>query len=227
MYKAILLAASIALSSFGAYAEEAAPAFEYELISYSDTTGSEVKLTPKDFPNGVFVTSVGGWSTTYQKTADMLKAKLQEHGVKVVDSPEVADIGIQVYGSAFDLEEVETGINAGFDKASAAVFVAGIFITGGINVVGELARPDADENTAQCTIMARIFKKPTLNSRGKMDGAEELEAVTTNLLFKTNEPGYKSATAAYMSFIQKLVENHFTGETPQTGVAPETTESNS
>lgn len=227
MFKAILLATSIALASFGACADEAAPAFEYELISYSDATGSAIKLTPNDFPNGVFVTSVGGWSTTYQKTADMLKARLQEHGVKVVDSPDIADIGIQVYGTLFDLEEVETGLDAGFDKANAAVFVAGIFLTGGINVVGELARPDTDKNTVKCTITARIFKKPTLNSRGKMDGAEELESVTTNLLYKTNEPGYKSATAAYMSFVQKLVENHFTVETQKTETVPATAENNS
>jgi hypothetical protein len=123
-----------------------------------------------------------------------------------------------VYGSLFDLEEVENGIDAGFDKANAAVFVAGAILTGGINIVGELARPDTDKNTIKCAITARIFKKPTLNSRGKMDGEEELESVTTNLLYKTNEPGYKSATAAYMSFIQKLVENHFVVEARQTGI---------
>jgi len=227
LFKAILLAASITLASFGTYAEETAPAFEYKLISYSDTTGSGVKLTKEDFPNGVFVTSVGGWSTTYQKTADMLKANLREKGVKVVEAPDVADIGIQIYGTAFNLEEVETGLDAGFDKANAAVFVAGIFLTGGINVVGELARPDSDPNTVKCTITARIFKKPTLNSRGKMDGAEELESVTTDLLYKSNEPGYKGATAAYMSFIQKLVENHFVVDLNKTETVPASSSNNS
>ena len=73
MFKAILLAASIALTSFGTYAEETAPSFEYELISYSDTTGSGVKLTKEDFPNGVFVTSVGGWRPHIRKLQTCLK----------------------------------------------------------------------------------------------------------------------------------------------------------
>ena len=227
MFKTILLTASISLASFGAFAEEAEPAFEYGLVSYSDTEGSGLKFTKEDFPNGVFVTSVGGWSTTYQKTADMLKAKLQDKGFKVVESTDIADIGIQVYGTDFNLEEVETGLNAGFNKANAALVVAGIFLTGGLYVVGELARPDSDQNTVECTITARIFKKPTLNSRGKMDGAEELESVTTKLLYKTNEPGYKGATAAYMSFIQKLVENHFVVDLNKTETVPASSSNNS
>jgi len=209
MFKAILLAASIALASFGAYAEEAAPAFEYKLISISDRFGGDIKVHSQDMPNGIFVTAVGGWSSTYNKAARMLSEKLKAQGFKVVDKPEDADIGIQIVPISFNLEEVETGIDAGFDKANAAVFVAGAFLTGGITIISELSRPDTPiAGPVKGSIETRIFTKPKVNGRGKMSGDDD-QSVFTDMVFQSNDEGFKRSTAAYQSFIERLVKDHF------------------
>jgi len=208
VFKEILLAASIAIAPFGAYAEEA-PAFEYKLISISDRFGGDIKVHSKDLPNGLFVTAVGGWSATYSKAASMLKAKLIEQGFKVVDKPEDADIGIQVVPVSFNLEEVEAGIDAGFDKANAAVFVAGAILTGGITLVSEIARPDTPVGSpVKGSIETRIFTKPRIKSNGKLSGEDD-ESIFTDMVFQSNDEGYRRSTAAFQSFIEKLVENHF------------------
>lgn len=225
MFKAILLAASIALASFVAYAEEAAPAFEYKLISLEDVDGADIKISAKDSKR-VFVTAVGGWSTTYQKTANILKEKLRNSGFEVVDKPEDAEIGVQIVGMTFDLEEVETGIDAGFNKANAAVFVAGVIATGGITLVSELARPSSTEQSpVKGRIAALFYTKPTISGRGKMSGDDE-KLVVSELVFQASEEGAKRSTAAYTSFVDELVSNHFTVETQKTETVPATDENN-
>jgi len=229
VFKEILLAASIAIASFGAYGEEAEPAFEYKLISLEDVDGGDIKISAKDNKR-IFVTAVGGWSTTYHKTANILKEKLKESGFDVVDKPEDAEIGVQIVGMTFDLEEVETGIDAGFNKANAAVFVAGVIATGGITLVSELARPSSTEQSpVKGRIAALFYANPTISSRGKMSGNDE-NLVVSELVFQASEEGAKRSSAAYLSFVDKLIANHFellqdgnkVADTVKAGTSPET-----
>ncbi len=77
-----------------ALAEVAKTDMEFSLISLLDIQNADKKIQANTLTKGVYVTVTSGW-TPYPKTAAIVKEMLAAKGIKVVDRPEDADIGLQ------------------------------------------------------------------------------------------------------------------------------------
>ncbi len=79
----------VGLFALAAYAhgEDQVP-LDFKVISVEDShwAATGVKIDVKDIKKGIFITAVGGWSTTYAKTTELLKEAFKSRGLKVGQS---------------------------------------------------------------------------------------------------------------------------------------------
>lgn len=167
------------------------------------------KIKVSELKKGVFVTAVGGWSSVYPKTAQMVKDRLIAKGVKVVDAPSDADIGLQFYGNPFDLEEVETQIDAGINKVNLSVSVLSYLANPTVFLTTSLLTP-SDGDKVKTMIMVRVADAPTVSGRGKMNGDGKRNVfVISDLVYRTKHKDATINTMVFSAYIEKFIENHF------------------
>lgn len=184
---------------------------QFKLISSTNKINSEAshKRIASDLKKGVFVTVVGGWSTTFHKTSSFVKDQLVLKGIKVVDRPEDADIGLQIAPIAFPMDEVETGMASGFDKERLATMVGTAILTGGISLLGETWRKSNNGGGGQVIIDARISNNPKVSSRGKLSSESDDRDIFTTLVYRANQSGPEASAAVFAAYVEIMIENNF------------------
>lgn len=166
------------------------------------------KIKVSEIKRGVFVTAVGGWSTVYPKTAQMVKDRLMAKGVKVVDAPAEADIGLQFGGNPFDLEEVETQIDAGIDKTRLTVNTLSALANPITFLASALATSSGDK--VKTMIIVRVADAPTVSGRGKMNGDGKRNVfVISDLVYHTNHQDATVSTMVFTAYVEQFIEKHF------------------
>lgn len=199
---AICLLTSFATSTF---AEETKPDMQVNIISEQDKVFGE-KIRSFSLKKGIFVTVVSGWSTVYQKTADIVKEKLISQGIKVVDKPEDAEIGIQIVPLEFEMSEVESSIDAGINKEHLFSVIGSAIFTGGISLLGETWHHKGQN--ARVAIAASFYVNPKISSSGKLSGDSAFGSTST-IIYNANQEGAQVSTAVFVAYVDKLIENHF------------------
>lgn len=184
---------------------------KFNLVSSTDKASVDPvhKIIASDLKKGVFVTVVGGWSTTFHKTSSFVKERLVSKGIKVVDKPEDAEIGLQILPISFQMDEVETGMAAGIDKEHLVSLVGTAIFTGGISLLGETWRKSASTGGGQVILDARFFKNPKISSRGKLSSESDDVEIVSTLVYSANKSGPDVSTAAFAAYVEKLIENNF------------------
>jgi len=207
MFSLVVLISAISLLSLPTHAEENKSAFEFSVISMNDTLNGDKKLSAKDAGDGVFVTVTSGW-TPYPKTTAIVKDMLKAKGIKVVDKPEEATVGIQFATGSMDLSEIEDNEDAGINKERVTAAVISAFATGGGSLIGEMWHPSTNGKPLRAVMMARFANSPKVSSRGTI-GGEDMMFVGTDMVFQSNQEGHEVTKAAFMSYIAHFADAHF------------------
>lgn len=194
---------------------------QFKLLSVTDKMyGAPAhKIIASELKKGIFVTVIGGWSTTYQKTSLFVKEQLASKGIKVVDKPEEAEIGLQISPLSFQMEEVESGINAGIDKERVISMIGTAIFTNGISLLGETWRKNGNGAGGQVIIDARFFNNPKINSRGRLNSDADDMEISSTVAYMANKSGAEASTAAFAAYVEKLIENNFVLDAEHTRTA--------
>lgn len=211
MFKS-LVAASVVVSCLvtPVFAEEQGKTdFNIEsMVDRSLDNPEDGKIKVADLKKGVFVTAVGGWSTVYPKTAQMVKDRLIAKGVKVVDTPADADVGLQFAGNPFDLEEVETKIDAGVDKTRLTVNTLSALANPITFFASALATSSGDQ--VKTMIVVRVADAPTVSGRGKLNGNGKRNVfVISDIVYHTQHQDATASTMVFTAYVEKFIESHF------------------
>ena len=193
---------------------------EFKIISITPLSSDNViKIVVKDQKNGVFVFAVAGWSGKFPKTSKLIRDMMIAKGIKVTEDPSTADVGLQfsnTYG--FSLDDVENQ-SSSLDGGKLAAGV-GAVIGGGIFGLTSLLSSNTDKPiTAIFTVISA--NKPTITSRNKIDGENKF-GISDKELYQANKDGPEVSTAAFVSYIDNFINNHFVFDTPPT--QPSTTD---
>jgi len=170
-----------------------------------------IKIVVKDLKNGVLVRAVGGWSSSYAKTAQLIKDAMIARGIKVTDDPTTADVGLQFSALAgFNFPDIEAQANTP-DAGKIGVTVAAV-LSGGIFGMGGLFNSDTDKPRAALFAVTSA-EKPKLSSRGALDG-ENFTQVFPNIEYQANKTGIEVTNAVFAVLIDDVIKNHFAFDTP-------------
>jgi len=207
----------------------------FKVISVKDNSqhATGVKIAVKDIQKGVFIMATGGWSTTYPKTAQLLKDIFKSKGIKVVDKPEDADIGLMFLGGdnfgnfegvENDLGSLPHGASTGF-----AILMSTIYA---VATHGNLSAIRGNEFGAKKNAMADVLivvaKNPKLTGRGKVDG-DDKKTIDSEILYHLNrrpENDEHFASTLLKADVSQFIDQHFEGllvpaeVAPASGVAP-------
>lgn len=136
--KRLVLAVVLMVSLNGVYAEEVKQAEQQPvhvaLISAETTSGADLKVSPSDYPNGIFIkVNRGG----LPKSAAIFADKLRAHGFKIADTAENADVLFKVGSTTINFKDIENNTDSiapqKIDGVAGAV-IAGVF-TGGLSLL--------------------------------------------------------------------------------------------
>lgn len=211
MLKKLLLSVSMVLVASSCFAGEEAQKLEFTLVSVSDrvTAGKSIPDFRSDVqPRRIYVWAPKpwGWGKSLEKTTARTQEMFRQHGVTLVDKKEDADVVLMIMGTSFDLDEVETNIDAGVNKERLAAAIGSAVFTGGASLIGEMWRPAS--GAEKSVVISVIFSEFT-----KIEGSEKKDeknsGLSTTLVYKANKEGAETANAVYLSFISKFLENHF------------------
>ena len=207
----------------------------FKVISIKDNPqfATGVKFAVKDAQNGVFITATGGWSTTYPKTSQLLKDIFKSKGVKVVDKPQDAAIGLMFRGgdNFSNLEEVEDDLDSlqHGESSQLAILMSTIYA---VAIHGNLSAIRGNEfgvkQNAIANVLIVVAKNPKLTSRGKVDG-DDKKTIDSEIVYHLNrrpEKGEHFATTLLKADVSQFIDQHFEGlpvpaaVTPISGIAP-------
>ncbi len=224
----------VGLFALAAYAhgEDQVP-LDFKVISVEDShwAATGVKIDVKDIKKGIFVTGTraGGLlkaATDYPKTTELLREIFKSRGLKVVDKPEDADVGIQfMAGNRFPgFEGVEQDMPAATPGSSTALALVTGTIYAKLTHGGMLpiagSEFDAKKNGVG-DVVIDVVRNPKLTGRGKLDGDDShsiLSVITIHMnRLPTKEEHYTAVllTADVTGFI----DQHFVGLPAQAPVA--------
>lgn len=139
--KQMLLIGVFALPIGAAQADEvkqaAAPQAHAQVVSATSlSVGKDIKVLPSDYPNGVFV-RVKELFGERPVSASIFAAILREHGFKIADKAEDADVVVLIRSSEFNFKDIDQ--NTGSVSAQKIDGVAGAAIsalaTGGLSLL--------------------------------------------------------------------------------------------
>jgi hypothetical protein len=206
--KSIVAICLLAVLTTFSYAEETKNDVQINLISVTEKVfvTSNQKIDASLLKKGVFVSVVGGRSSIYQKTADLVKDRIASKGVKVVNSPEDAEIGMVIVPVSFEIDEVESGLDAGINKEHLFAMIGSAIVTGGVSLAGETWRQQ--NKNVQVSFAIGFFDNPKTAQNGKISGDRTYGAVST-IVYNANQEGAKVSTAVLTAYVDKLIENHF------------------
>jgi len=211
MFKKLFLLVVLMLAASSCIAGEEATKPEFTLVSVTDkvTAGKAIP----DFSNNtqprriyVWAPKPWGWGKPYEKTTMRTQEMFRQHGVTLVDKKEDADVVLTIMGTSFDIDEVETNIDAGIDKERLAAAIGSAVFTGGASLIGEMWRPSS--GSAKAVVISIIFSEFS-----KVEGSEKKDeknsALSSTIVYQSNKDGAETANAVYVSFVGKFLENHF------------------
>lgn len=204
--------ASMALTSSIAFAGDEEKKVDLSIESMIDRPldkPEEGMIKASDLQKGVFVTAVGGWSSVYPNTAQLVKDRLREKGIKVAEKPEHADVGLQFGGNPFDLEEVDTNVKSGINKADLSVDVAYALANPTVFLLSNLLKP-SDGDKVKTMIVVRIADKPTVSGRGKLGGEGSRDVfVRADIIYHTKNANATKSTLVFNAYVDQFIKNHF------------------
>lgn len=220
-----VLVVSMALTSSIAFAGDDNKKVDLSIESMIDRPldkPEEGMIKVADLHKGVFVTAVGGWSSVYPNTAQLVKDRLREKGIKVVEKPEDADVGLQFYGNPFDLEEVDTNVKSGINKVNlgidALLAISNPAMLFSINLLN-----GSDGDKVKTMIQVRIADKPTVSGRGKMNGEGERNLfIISDLIYHTKHADATTSTLVFNAYVDQFIKDHFVFDHPDSVAAKET-----
>ena len=138
-FKFVVAVVFMMMIGVSAWADDVKPAEPAVLAALSQMKqyGDDIKITPTDYPNGVFV-RIKEWSGERPISASIFAGKLRSAGFKIADKAEDADAVIMVGGS-MSFSEIDKGIDGGISAGKADVIIGaviGAISTNGLNLVG-------------------------------------------------------------------------------------------
>lgn len=227
--KKLLMVVALSMVSVFAMADEP---FVFKPIKVEDTEGnSAFKINASDVKKGVYIHARGGWSSTFPKTAEVIKAVFRAKGVKVVDNVEDADYGVMVAGGnrfgTFASVEEDVGSMSNTERAGRdLLFNVGFTLVTSTLTPGEATVFSADRD-GLANIQFIIMKNPHQASRGRISG-DDTEMFLTLLTFRLNRRWTKEdhfGARVVAEITNGFIDQHFTGlpapvATPASGVAP-------
>lgn len=211
MIKKIFLSVAMVIAAASCFAGEEAQKLEFTLVSVSDrvTAGKSIPDFKSDVqPRRIYVWAPKpwGWGKSLEKTTARTQEMFRQHGVTLADKKEDADVELMVMGTSFDLDEVETNIDAGINKERLAAAIGSAVFTGGASLIGEMWRPASGAEKA--VVISIIISEVT-----KVEGSDKKDvknsALSSTIVYKSNKDGAETANAVYLSFVSKFLENHF------------------
>lgn len=211
MIKKIFLSIAMVVVSSSCFAGDEAQKLEFTLMSVSDkiTAGKSIPDFRSDVqPRRIYVWAPKpwGWGKPYEKTTARTQEMFRHHGVTLVDKKEDADVELMIMGTSFDIDEVETNIDAGINKERLAAAIGSAVFTGGASLIGEMWRPASGSEKA--VVISIIISEIT-----KVEGGDKKDiknsALSSTIVYKSNKDGAETANAVYLSFVSKFLENHF------------------
>ncbi|MDH2916065.1 MAG: hypothetical protein PXX77_04225 [Gallionella sp.] len=214
MLKKLFLSVVMMLAASSCLAGENAAKLEFTLVSVTDkvTAGKSIpEFSTNKQPRHIYVwvPKPWGWGKPYEKTTMRTQEMFRQHGVTLVDKKEDADVVLTIMGTSFDIDEVETNIDAGIDKERLAATIGSAFYTGGASLIGEMWRPSS--GSEKSVVISIIFSEFS-----KVEGSEKKDeknsALSSTIVYQSNKDGADTANAVYVSFVGKFLENHFPAE---------------
>ncbi len=135
-----IIAAVLMLIGFGVVqAEEVKPAepvHAYLVSVNSSKTGADVKISPSDYPNGVYVL-IKNWSKELLISESIFDDKLRAQGFKIADKPENADATFRIASSTISFKDIDQNASSiaarKVDGVTGAVISA--IATGGLSIL--------------------------------------------------------------------------------------------
>jgi hypothetical protein len=206
VFKKVLLCLCAAVVSFGVMAKDDPVGFKVVSVEESFRgSDNNLKISVKDQKNGVFVLARGGWSSSYPKTAQMIKEVMTSRGIKVTDDPSNADIGIQFNAfSGADFSDIES--------QSSSIDTSKLTQIGLFGVAGLLAFV-GDDKPYQAIFTAVSAESPSVSGRNIIEGKNKMDsALTVN--YNASKKNASSATAAFMAYLNEYLNRHFVFDTP-------------
>jgi len=209
MIKNIFLSAAMVLFATSCFAGEEAQKLEFTLVSVTDriVVGKELpNIAQGESVKRLYVVVEGNWGRVYKQTTKTTQDMFRKQGLSLVETKSEADIVVAIKGTSFDMDEVETNIDAGINKGRVAEVVGGAILTGGVSLIGEMWRPSS--GSAKAVVISATFIEQT-----KVEGSEKINekfsVVSSNIVYQASKEGAETANAVYLAFVNKLLENHF------------------
>lgn len=205
-----------------AFADEAPkPEFQAKIISIEEQASPEIPSSAIDQHGGkntLFIHAIEGWSSTYPKIANAIKMRMQSLGIRVVDKPEDADVGLQ-FGpvSGFEFDEIESGADSsgsGISMENVMVLVVSVTTHTPISGGGPMFLSNEKRGGI---IGVCMFNHPTIGSRGKMRGDSKsiygaAGCSSYTVLYSANEYGAKSSIFALSSVVDRFITDHIVAD---------------
>lgn len=192
----------------------------FRVISVQDNSQYSigVKIAAKDIQKGVFITATGGWRTTYPKTVQLLKDIFKSKGVKVVDKPEDADLGLMFRGvgdfSNFGEVENDQGSLQYGESSRLAILMSTIYA---VAIHGNLSAIRGNEfgsnKNAVAEVLIVVARNPKLTSRGHLDGGD-MKTIDSEISYHLNrrpENGEHFASTLLKADVSEFIDQHFEG----------------
>lgn len=209
MIKKIFMSIALAIAASTCFASEESQKLEFTLVSVTDriVVGKELpNIAQGESVKRLYVVVEGNWGKVYKQTTKTTQDMFRKQGLSLVEKRSEADIVVAIKGTSFDMDEVETNIDAGINKGRVAEVVGGAILTGGVSLIGEMWRPSS--GNAKAVVISATFIEQT-----KVDGSEKINekfsVVSSNIVYQASKDGTETANAVYLAFVDKLLENHF------------------
>jgi hypothetical protein len=201
----------------------------FKVISVKDNSqqATGVRIAAKDIQKGVFITATGGWSTTYPKTSKLLRDIFKSKGIKVVDKPEDADIGLMFLGgdNFGNFDEVENDLDSLPPKVSTpfAILLSTIYAAATHGNLPSIRGKEFDaKKNAMADVVIVVAKNPKLTSRGKVDG-DDKKTIDSEISFHLDRRPADSeqfALTLLKADVSQFIDQHFDGTPVPADVAP-------
>lgn len=186
-----------------------------------------IKLPVKDFQQGVFITATGGWNTTYPKTTQLLKDIFKSKGIKIVEKPDDAAIGLMFRaGDNFgSFEEVENDLGSfshGIGTRLAILMSTLYTVATHGNLSSIRGNEFGAKKNSMADVLITIVKNPKLTIRRHLDGDDKkiIDSEIEYHLDRRPENDEHFASILLKAGVTQFIDQHFEGLRVSTDPGP-------
>lgn len=180
----------------------------------------EIKFTPSDVPNGIYLVVHSGWSTLHPNMAEIIKSKLKEKGFVISEKIDEADVGINFYGFGMSFDDIERNTTS-INKEHVATTIGAAILTGGVSLIASGIQMSG-KFKGRVVLGSFLYKTPLkLTGRGRVDSDKGKTAYSVYTEFVADEKNAVVLTKLFGLLVDGYINEFFTTQAkPIAVVAP-------